>query len=383
MERIVRTMVPSKSMIKALTNPRYFHELLRLTERSRKSITVVNYLAELSGRKDDPVLVLAKALIDARKRGAAVSVILEGSRLENNYPFYRMLKDKGCDVWLDTSKTMIHQKAFLFDGAVLVAGSHNLTVASLLHGEELSLATDDPGAIRVMRRALEAVVRQREQIRGDVTKDVLPLPAALLRNVMAPLYGAHSDNALDLYMMFCMEDGGRPKPIAIDAEKWGRALGFDPGAAGKHRTEKYLKYYFQQRIGPVLRQLGRHGIVAVDRGKDTVTRERMPESGGRIEVPETFWRFGWLTRLSFAAKYFYFISLAETGDSPFYPWWSLSIRKIVKKYGCDASIRKGALELEKYGILEILRALPRKRGKYYSEEAQYYRLNPFKPIEGP
>jgi hypothetical protein len=64
--------------------------------------------------------------------------------------------------------------------------------------------------------------------------------------------------------------------------------------------------------------------------------------------------------------HFYFISLAETGDSPFYPWWSLSIREIVKKYGCDASIRKGALELEKYGILEILRAVPRKRGKYYS-----------------
>lgn len=37
----------------------------------------------------------------------------------------------------------------------------------------------------------------------------------------------------------------------------------------------------------------------------------------------------------------------------------------------------GARELENMGILEILRSIAVKYGESYSEEAQYYRLNPF------
>jgi len=43
-------------------------------------------------------------------------------------------------------------------------------------------------------------------------------------------------------------------------------------------------------------------------------------------------------------------------------------------------VRRGALELEARGILEILRSAPRKDGARYSQEAQYYRLNPFRPF---
>ena len=377
-------------MMKALTNPQYFSEIMRLTKRVRGSIIVVNYLFELSGAKKDPVLLFAKAILGAHRRGVKVSAILEGSRFDKNYPLYRMLKDKGVDVWLDTSKTFIHQKAILIDGKTLVAGSHNLTAASLLHSEELSFSTDDHSAIDVFNLALKNITKQREEIRSALPAKKIRLPAGIIGSVIAPLFRACAKNAFTLYMMFCFEDGGKPRPIAIDAKRWCLALGFKPSDAQKGRTKEYLKYYYMHRLNRILGQLKRLNLVELDRDKDTIKRrsiysssksraESRDESRSKyIEVPETFWHNGWPARLSFPAKYFYFISLAETLDSPFYPWWSLSVRRIVKKYRCDASILKGALELEKYGILEILRGIPKKRGKYYSEEAQFYRTNPLK-----
>lgn len=361
-------------MIRALTNPQYFSEIMLLTKRARTSIIVVNYLAELSGSKKDPVLSFARALAFAHRRGVKVSCILEGSRFEKNYPFYRILKDKGVDVWLDTSKTLIHQKAALFDGRMLVAGSHNLTAASLLHSEELSIATDDPSAVDVFNRALKDITRQREEVRGAKTAEYIRLPAGIIGAVISPLYRAHAGNAFSLYMMLCFRDRGRPRPLQIDAEGWCSALGFKTPAAWQRRTKRYLKYYYTQRLNRILGQLKGLDLIVIDRQKDTIIRRDIFGKEAGIDVPLNF--RGRMNHIPFAAIYFYFISLAETNSSPFYPWWSLSVRQIVKKYGCDASIMKGALELERSGILEILRGVPKKRGKYYSEEAQFYRMNP-------
>jgi len=361
-------------MIRALTNPQYFSEIMRLTRRARRSVIVVNYLAELSGAKKDPVLLFAKAFLGAHRRGVKVSAVLEGSRFENNYPLYRMLKDKGADAWLDTSKTLIHQKAILIDNKVLIAGSHNLTAASLLHSEELSFSTDDSSAIDVFNRALKNITRQREEIRDAAPSKKIRLPMGIIGSVIAPLFRAHADNAFNLYMMFYFEDKGRPRPIAIDVKKWCEALGFKTPRIQEGRTKEYLKYYYMQRLNRILGQLKRMDLIDIDRQKDTIIRKDIFEKGADLDVPSNFW--SWLGCLSFPAKYFYFLSLLETMDSPFYPWWSLSVRAIVKKYRCDASILKGALELEKHGILEILRGIPKKRGKFYSEEAQFYRTNP-------
>lgn len=360
-------------MIRALTNPDYFDLLLRLAKKTRRSILVVNYLAELSGLKKDPVLTFAKALTSARRRGVKVSAVLEGSRFDKNYPFYRMLKDAGCDAWLDTSKTLIHQKAVLIDERILVAGSHNLTAASILHSEELSFATDDPSAIKVFDRALRTITRQREEIRSAAPAKKLAMPSGIIGSVIAPLFRARAGNAFDLYMILYFADGGKPRPLPIDEKGWCERLGFEP-PSGKKRTKEYLRYFYVHRLNRILGQLKRNSLIQINRDTDSVTRRKITDDGEKIELPCTFWN--WLPRLSFSAKYFYFISLAETKDSPFYPWWSLSVREIVKKYHCDASILKGALELEEYGILEILRGIPKKRGKYYSEEAQFYRINP-------
>lgn len=394
-------------MIVPLPNPDFLARLLKCVRGARRSIILVNYLAEIPEVGPDPVTEIAHALIRAKGRGVRIQVLLEGLKLGNNYPFYRLLKDAGVDVWMDTSRTFIHHKVLLVDDSLIIVGSHNLTKAALTDHEEFSIITDDAATIERFKSELTDITSQREGVRAlAAEKDVVILPRGFLGAVAAPLFKPHAMKAFDLYMKFCLEDAGRRRPLKIQDEAWGSFLGFDPSTAGRGVSERYLKDYYKQRIGRILHQLRRRGLIEIDRGRDTVTRLcikspfilpltrgccRNPsplrgegEDGGGgefrgdcLQVPVAYWRYGWPARLSFPAKYFYLISLAEATGSPFYPWWSRSIASISKTYGCTQDISIGARELEDFGILEILRAVAVKRGGTYSEEAQFYRLNPF------
>lgn len=340
---------------------------------------MVNYLAEIPEYRggDDPVTRTARALIAAGRRNVDVQVVLEGIKIRNNYAFYRLLKDAGIDTWMDTSLTFVHHKVAVFDDRSIIVGSHNITRAALTDHEEYSVITDDAGTIRRFEHELKKVLKQREMIRKNICRDVVLLPRGFLAEAGA-LFRAHAGNAFDLYLKLCRDDGGRPRAIDIAFEKWGAELGFDPRKAGKVTT-KYVRHFYEQRINRILYQLKRAGLIDIDRDRDTVTRRRFkaerPEPA--LSVPVTYWRYGWSRRLSFAAKYFYLISLAETSGSPFYPWWSLSLKAAAQRYGYWGDIGRAARELEARGILEILRAEAVKRGKTYSEEAQFYRVNPF------
>jgi len=371
-------------MIRALPNPEYLKELLRRIRKARKSVVAVNYLAEISaesgkGRKaEDPVRDLALSLIAAKRRGVNVTVILEGSKLDQNYPFYRMLRDKGGDVWMDTSKTFIHQKSVLIDERILFLGSHNWARGPLTASSELSALTDDKRSIKTFVHELQDITRQRDDILAGVCREGVELSLSILSSVMRPLFRTHAGNVFDLYMILCREDGGRPRPLPIDEETWGRELGFDPDKAGKDITPKYRKYYFKQRVNNVLNQMRkRFSLIEIDRETDTVIRKPLPEDEKKLFVPRTYWELGWPVRLGLGAKYFYLISLAEKQDSPFSPWWSRPLTELRKRYRCSQEIILGARELSNYNILEVIRSVPVKRGGRYSQEAHFYRTNPF------
>ena len=366
-------------MILPLPNPDFLSELLKRINSAKTSIVIVNYLASFAENAVlDPMRKVADALVGASKRGVSVSVFLEGSKFESNYPFYRYLKDGGIDAWLDTSRTFIHQKILMVDESYIIIGSHNLTRASFEVSEEMSVITNEPTVIASFKNRLEVISLQRREIKGNASDEHVLLPASFLKKVTAPLYKARAELAFNLYLNLYLEDEGRGDPVPIDEEKWGRALGFSPKDAGPDTSEKYRRYYFPQRVNKVLRQLKKIGVIDIDRKKDEVKLFPLETISPEVVVKwsKNFSEKGWLKKLSFSAKYFYFISLVETIGSPFYPWWSISVRKICKKYGCDHGILKGALELEAQGILEILRSTPVKRGSKYSEEAQYYRVNP-------
>ena len=367
-------------MIKPLPNPDYFPELKRRIERARRRVVVVNFVAELEpkGRKrgDDPVLDIARALIAAKRRGVDVVVFLEGSKLQVNYPFYRMLKAADVDIWMDTSQTFIHHKVAVIDDRWIFVGSHNLTRPALVEGEEFSVVAADRRTIARFHREVKRIARQKEVVRGAVCRKGVPLPANFLGDVTAPLYRAHADNAFDLYMRILYEDGGRPGWLPIREKAWCTALGIVP-PEGNRISDKYRRHYYQQRMNRLIGPLRKRGLIEVDRKGDAVRRVAPSRRKSELEMPASFWDHGWPARLSFSAKYFYLISLTESIDSPFTPWWKLSINEISAKYGCHRGIGAGARELADFNLLERLVSSPVRFGGVYSEEATFYRTNPF------
>lgn len=155
-----------------LPNPDFLRWAMLAIAGAHKAIVIVNYLAALDeGDRSGAVALIVVALKDAVKRGAAVTVTLEGSKFRENYPFYQRLKDGGADVWMDTSLTFIHTKAILVDESVLCVGSHNLSASALTRHEEMSLATDDAGAIALFKAELAKMTAQRRRIGSDVCRE--------------------------------------------------------------------------------------------------------------------------------------------------------------------------------------------------------------------
>jgi phosphatidylserine/phosphatidylglycerophosphate/cardiolipin synthase-like enzyme len=98
---------------------------------------------------------LTDALIAARARGCAVSVVLPGSgRSSATEGAARRLVAGGVAVRLLDTPT-VHAKAVVADGWMYV-GSANLTTSSLDANREVGLSLTDAAAIQLVSRAIDA-----------------------------------------------------------------------------------------------------------------------------------------------------------------------------------------------------------------------------------
>lgn len=74
---------------------------------------------------------IAKAIVDAKRRGVDVKVILDKSQIKNNrYSSAKFLMNQGVPVWIDYKVSIAHNKIILIDMTTLVTGSFNYTKAA-------------------------------------------------------------------------------------------------------------------------------------------------------------------------------------------------------------------------------------------------------------
>jgi len=134
--------------VKPLIKKDYYPEVLDLIKRAEKSIYLVMYGIQLKGRDEkDMVNTLLEELIEARKRGVKVKVILENSGKEEwggyvteiNEEVMRKLRSEGIQVSLDDKKTTTHAKVLVVDSKITVLGSHNWTFAAFVRNNESSV----------------------------------------------------------------------------------------------------------------------------------------------------------------------------------------------------------------------------------------------------
>ena len=79
---------------------------------------------------------IAKALIDAKKSGIDVQVILDKSNVSARYSAAKFLQDVGIPVFIDHKHAIAHNKVIIVDGTVVITGSYNFTAAAETHNAE-------------------------------------------------------------------------------------------------------------------------------------------------------------------------------------------------------------------------------------------------------
>jgi len=73
---------------------------------------------------------IAKALIDAKKRGLRIKVILDKSQRQDNYTSADFLSRSGVATFIDDKHAIAHNKIIIIDRSILLTGSFNLTRAA-------------------------------------------------------------------------------------------------------------------------------------------------------------------------------------------------------------------------------------------------------------
>jgi phosphatidylserine/phosphatidylglycerophosphate/cardiolipin synthase-like enzyme len=86
---------------------------------------------------------IAKALVEAHKRGVKVQVILDKSQRTDKFSSATFLHNAGIAISIDAAHAIAHDKVMVIDGAVVVTGSFNFTkAASERNGENLLVIRD-------------------------------------------------------------------------------------------------------------------------------------------------------------------------------------------------------------------------------------------------
>jgi phosphatidylserine/phosphatidylglycerophosphate/cardiolipin synthase-like enzyme len=87
---------------------------------------------------------IAKALLDAHRRGVKADVMLDKSHRSERYSSADFLARAGMTVQIDAVHTIAHNKVMVIDGTTVITGSFNFTKAADERNAENLLVVHDP-----------------------------------------------------------------------------------------------------------------------------------------------------------------------------------------------------------------------------------------------
>ena len=130
--------------VQVLTDRDYYYFLIRDLEKANKTILVAMY--SMIYDPDDPydwANDVIKELVEARKRGVNVTVILEyrtyWGYMDGNLEAYDYLTSHGVTIYLDNDTETDHMKLVIIDSYIVYVGSHNWSESGLYYNRETSV----------------------------------------------------------------------------------------------------------------------------------------------------------------------------------------------------------------------------------------------------
>jgi len=131
--------------VQLVIDAQYFQVARKMIQEAKVSIQVMMFeMGYYEKYSNTPSNLLIKELIEAKKRGVKVEVILEVKEgkdrtSERNRQTGKILSDKGVEVIYDPLFKTMHAKLMVVDGEKILLGSTNWTYYALTNNNEVSV----------------------------------------------------------------------------------------------------------------------------------------------------------------------------------------------------------------------------------------------------
>ncbi len=366
---------PLNASAEILFGKDYQETLHQHLTQAEKSITIAMYFIILEPGGKGPINELVNDLIDAKKRGVTVKVILEVTKLKANRLAYQKLKENNISVYFDTPKHLLHIKGVVIDDKYMFLGSANWSRAAIEDNYEATHFGDSKEDIVVFKQYVENIPFQDKDTFLPLTEGVSISQDFLLSPKLGRrLLKSQATKQLDLYLLLLKIQQEKGETLlTVDYDLLAKNMGYvAPENLGKYRNEHH---YFYERIHRLLIRLRKYGLISYK--KDIVELTAINKSKRlSILIPFKYWQYGYPDCLSMRAKYMYIICLYEANRSTRYPFWFRSQKDMAKLYGIsDTTISLGLLELEAKNVIEITRDNPTPPD-FSDRKANIYKIQP-------
>ena len=116
---------------------------------------------------------IAKALVDAHKRGVDVRVILDKSQRSEKYSSADFVAHAGILTLIDAKHAIAHNKVMVIDGETVLTGSFNFTKAAEEKNAENLLVIRDKAIAEKYTQQLGHSRRTLREVRREMTRQTL------------------------------------------------------------------------------------------------------------------------------------------------------------------------------------------------------------------
>jgi phosphatidylserine/phosphatidylglycerophosphate/cardiolipin synthase-like enzyme len=120
---------------------------------------------------------IAKALVDAHKRGVHIEVILDKSQRTEKYSSADFVAHAGIPAYIDAAHAIAHNKVMAIDGQTVITGSFNFTNAAEEHNAENLLVIHSPELAAQYAANWQVHLAHSEKYEGKGQETVSPPPA--------------------------------------------------------------------------------------------------------------------------------------------------------------------------------------------------------------
>ena len=380
--------------VKDISSREYYPAVKEVIDKAEKSIHMSMFVVSLRpDQKNSVVYKLCNALIDAKKRGVMVRVIMdqnvnyyddkkgvEGKNIEA----YKYLNKNGVNVFYDNKNKYTHSKALVIDEKIVIIGSTNWSYSAIEKNNESSVLIQSPELAKHIIERFSKI--KTEKIVREIpfnTESAIKIDKVFLedKGLAGRMITKQDERAFDLYLLLLYKNEGKKK-ISFDFDLYAKYLGMDhmkPVAYRRQLSKSLRKLNEVYRLLEVEFFYGKNARVKLLDIEEKIKLYKSPEDNYFL-LPEDYFKYGWNRKLSQRAKHCYMINLYMSQEGNGYSW-SFSRADIAEKFELDPwTISYGMNELRSMNLIDIEYSSIEK-GYENRSPAKYRLLKIYDPVE--